>query len=179
MRIATLSAFLLATVVVPADLVRIDRGKITFEVPAGFNQLPQDVVDRKWPAKQAPRFVVGTEGGTTTIDYDLKPYQLPADKLPEVRKSFTKQFERVVPGIVWKRNEIVQLAGRKWICFEMTSTAVDTDIHNMTLMTGFEGQMLVFNFNSTREAFPRVEKALRKSMNSIRFGARGKKRKNR
>ncbi|NIP94170.1 MAG: hypothetical protein GWO24_12230 [Akkermansiaceae bacterium] len=73
----------------------------------------------------------------------------------------------------------MRLAGRKWIYFEMTSTAVDTNIHNMTLMTGFEGQMLVFNFNSTREAFPRVEKALRKSMNSITIGVPGKKRKKR
>ena len=50
---------------------------------------------------------------------------------------------------------------------EMTSNAVDTDIHNIMMLTGIDGKMLVFNFNSTREDFPRYEEELRKSLNSI------------
>lgn len=50
----------------------------------------------------------------------------------------------------------------------MTSSAVDTDIHNIMLITGIGEEMLVFNFNSTREEFPQVEKALRASIDSIK-----------
>jgi hypothetical protein len=37
------------------------------------------------------------------------------------------------------------------------------------LITGVKDQMLVFNFNSTKQEFPAVEAALRASMRSIRM----------
>ena len=161
----------------PADLVKLDGGKVTFEAPEGFKKLAQDVIDKKWPSKRGPAFVVGNEAATTTIAYDIKPFKVPADELPKVQKSFTDQFSRIIPGIAWKKNKIIKLAGRNWIYLEMTSNAVDTDIYNMMLVTGYEGKMLVFNFNSTKEEFPQYEKRLRKSLNSISFKAGAKKQK--
>ncbi len=54
----------------------------------------------------------------------------------------------------------------------MMSRAVDTDIHNIMLVTPFRGGMLMFNFNSTREEFPRMEGALRRSLESISLESR-------
>jgi hypothetical protein len=50
---------------------------------------------------------------------------------------------------------------------EMTSRAVDTDIYNIMFVTGYEDQMLVFNFNSTKEDFQQFEGKLRASLKSI------------
>lgn len=101
--------------------------------------------------------------------YDLKPHEIPQEALPEVQKSFTQLFKRIIPDIAWKKNEIIEHSGQKWLMMEMTSNAIDTDIYNIMLMTGFEGKMLIFNFNSTKEDFPKYEAELRASLNSIKL----------
>jgi hypothetical protein len=58
--------------------------------------------------------------------------------------------------------------GKQWIYFELISAAVDTDIHNIILMTSLNGKPLMFNFNSTKEEFPKVIKDLQASIDSIK-----------
>jgi hypothetical protein len=52
---------------------------------------------------------------------------------------------------------------------ETTSSAIDTDIYNIMMLTGYDNRMLIFNFNSTKEDFPKFEKALRASLASIQI----------
>ncbi len=111
-------------------------------------------------------FVVGNEDRSTTVACGLKPGPVP-DKLEGMLGEFEKVFNKAVPGIVWKERKIVEIKGHKWIYLEMTSTAVDTDIHNIMMVTGYKGKMLLFNFNSTKEDFPTMEKVLRQSLETI------------
>ena len=53
--------------------------------------------------------------------------------------------------------------------FEMTSFAIDTDIHNEMYLTAFNGKMLGFNFNSTVAQRDRYKDALKKSRDTIRI----------
>ena len=152
-----------------AEPIKVHDTKVTFDPPPSFKPVPQEIIDLKWPSKRAPQFVVGNESASTTVAYDLKPHQIPQDKLGEVQKSFTQLFERIIPGIRWKKNEIVEHSGQNWIFMEMTSRAVDTDIHNIMFLTGYQGKMLIFNFNSTKEDFPKFENSLRASLKSIKL----------
>ena len=150
-----------------ADPVRVGDSAASFEPPTGFRPLSQEVIDQKWASKRGPRFVVGNERATTTVAYDLKPNRIPQDRLHELQPVFEQVMERSVPGIRWVRKETIELAGQRWLFLELTSNAVDTDIHNIMLITGLGEQMLIFNFNSTRDEFPKVESALRASLRSI------------
>ena len=152
-----------------ADLIKVGDSEVTFAAPEGFKQLSKEHIAKKWPTDRAPVYVVGTPTGSTTVAYDFKPHQVPQEALPEVQKSFTQLFGRMIPGIDWKKNEIVEHAGQKWLLMEMTSNAVDTDIYNIMMLTGFDDKMLIFNFNSTKEDFPTYEAALRKSLKSIKL----------
>jgi hypothetical protein len=154
------------------DLIKVGDSGATFEAPEGFEPLSKDLISKKWPTDRAPGYAVGTPTGSTTVAYDLKPHQVPQDALPEAQKSFTKLFERMIPGLEWKKNEIVEHAGQKWLLMEMTSNAVDTDIYNIMILTGLGNRMLVFNFNSTKDDFPKYEAALRKSLKSIKLPKR-------
>ncbi len=167
-----LSTLLLATVWLSlafADPIKVGDTEITFEPPEGFKEVSQEIIDLKWPTNRAPKFVIGDESASTTVAYDLKPHQIPQDKLGDVQKSFTQLFERMVPGINWKKNEIIEHSGQKWIFMEMTSSAIDTDIYNIMFLTGFGDEMLVFNFNSTKENFAKYEASLRASLKSIKL----------
>lgn len=152
-----------------ADPIKVGDTEVTFEPPAGFKPLSKEIIAAKWPTNRAPAFVVGNESASTTVAYDLKPHLLPQDKLEEAKAAFTQLFDRIIPGIEWKKNEIIEHAGQKWISMEMTSNAIDTDVHNIMLVTGYKDRMLVFNFNSTKKDFPKFEDSLRESLKSIKL----------
>lgn len=152
-----------------ADPIKVGDTEVTFEAPEGFQPYSKEVIAIKWPTNRAPAYAVGIPSGSTTIAYDIKPHYIPQDDLPKAQKSFTQLFERIIPGIDWKKNEIIEHSGQKWLLMEMTSNAIDTDIYNIMLMTGFEGKMLVFNFNSTKKDFPKYEEELRKSLQSVKL----------
>ncbi len=152
-----------------AKQISIDGGMVTFDAPDEFTPLSQELISLKYPSSRAPKYVVGNKSGATTIAYDLNPNKIPPDQLNEARQAFTQMFPRMIPGLKWKENKIIDLAGRKWVYMEMTSHAIDTDIYNIMLFTGYKDQMLIFNFNSTKEEFQKYESALRKSLKSIQI----------
>ncbi len=169
MKIVTgILALLISSLCFAKEVQVADTG-ITFQAPDDFGALSQEILDFKWPHKRAPRWVVGNETGSTTIAYDLKPHDISAAPLEALMGDFTATFERVVPGVEWKKQEVIHLSGRDWIYFEVTSNAIDTDIYNIMLVTSYGKEMLVFNFNSTKEDFPQYEKALRNSVNTIKI----------
>jgi len=167
--IATLSILLFLVPLVFGETVSLDNGHITFETPDGFETVPEEVLKLKYPSSRAPKYVIGNKSAATTIAYDLKPNDIPQDQIDEVRAAFTQLFPRMIPNLEWIENKTIELSGRKWVYFEMTSTAIDTDIYNIMLFTGHKGQMLVFNFNSTKEEFKKYESALRKSISTIKI----------
>lgn len=75
----------------------------------------------------------------------------------------------MVRSIEWKKNEVVEIGGRKWIHFEATSSALDQDVCNIILITSHKGRLLMFNFNSTKAEFAKMEKMPRGSIQSIKI----------
>ncbi|MEM8954228.1 MAG: hypothetical protein AAGD22_08765 [Verrucomicrobiota bacterium] len=162
-----IAALLISSLSLSGETISLADGSITFEAPDDFKAVPQEIIDLKYPSSSAPKYVIGNESAATTIAYDLKPHDIPQDKIEEAKAEFVQMFPRVIPGLEWKEKKVITLSGRKWGYLEMTSHAIDTDIYNIMLFTGYKGQMLIFNFNSTKEEFPRYEKALRESLASI------------
>ena len=167
--ITSIIVFLSLASFVFGETISFENGHITFEAPDGFKSVPEEIIKIKYPRSGAPRYVIGNKSAETTIAYDLKPHDIPQDKIDEVRAAFTEMFPRMIPGLQWKENKTITLSGRKWGYLEMTSYAIDTDIYNIMLFTGYKGQMLLFNFNSTKEEFKKYEKALRKSIRTIKI----------
>ena len=168
-----LLASLLTSSVLPAAEVEIPGTKVRFEVPEGFTPLEQHEIDIKFPSKSAPRYVLGNERRTTTVAYDLKAVPITAEALEEQLDAIGDSMGRVIPGFVSIRREIREINGAHWAYFEMGSSAIDTDIHNIVLMLPYEGQMVVLNFNATKADFAALEAALRSSVASIRIGGEG------
>lgn len=148
-----------------AEAITLDEGRITFDAPDGFKPLPREIIAIKYPSSKAPKHVVGNESAATTIEYDIKQNSLPPEKLEKAKAMVVKTFTMLSPGIEWKEDKIIELAGRKWGYLEMISNK--TNLHNIMLFTGYKGRMLLFKINSTQDEFPKYEKALQESLQSI------------
>lgn len=169
-RLLSLFPVLLLAFTAHAGEVVTPDGAVTLTVPDGFTTLSADEIRQKWPTSASPpSFVVGNTERSTAIAYDLKANALPPKDLDKALKAFEGVFTRIIPGIVWKRRELTEIAGRQWIQLEFTSHAVDTDIHNVMLATSFRGRMLAMNFNSTKRDFAEMERPLRDSIASLRL----------
>jgi hypothetical protein len=168
-RIATVFlALWLYSSLATAARIDIPGTSASFESPENFTALTQDEINIKFPnGTSPPAFVVGNERRTTSVAYDLKPIAIKDENLEEVLTAFSAVFESQIKGLVWVERKIINKQGQRWLYLEMKSSAIDTNIHNIMLLTPHENKMLVFNFNSTAEEFPKLEAALRLSIESI------------
>ncbi|MEM7358935.1 MAG: hypothetical protein AAF431_07555 [Pseudomonadota bacterium] len=151
-----------------AKQISLPNSGVSFIAPDEFAPLSKEIMEIKWPSSRAPAWAIGNSSGSTTIAYDIKPNDISGAPLSEVMDSSEQLFDRMIPGIEWKERRILNLADQEWIFFEMTSNALDTDIYNIMLVSSYGKEMIVFNFNSTKEDFPKYEKQLRKSIESIK-----------
>lgn len=116
-----------------------------------------------------PNYAVGNEAGSTTIVYDYKA-DVTGATLPVLKCSLQQyliNLFRELNGL--KMRSLCLMVVKGGIMSGMTSNAVDTDIHNLLLVTILEDTLLMFNFNSVKYEFPQYEAALRESIESIRF----------
>lgn len=139
-----------------------------FNPPEGFDPLTADMLTRKWPTlKVPPQYAIGNDSGLTTIAYDFK--KNPDLSLDELMVGMIFTFNRVVDDIKWIDQGFIEIDGQEWIYLELTSNSADKNIHNMMLITEMGSELLMLNFDSTKEEFPLYEKALRASIQSIKI----------
>ena len=162
-----LSLIVMTAVTVHAETFYLDGQNISFDAPQGFTELSGEEIALKFPSSRAPQFVVGNEKRSTTIAYDLKQDRVQLSDLPDFKNAMIQMFNRIVPGIQWKQDQIVEINGREFVHFEFVSSAVDADIYNIMLTTSYQDRMLVFNFNSTVADFEAYEEQLRQTISTI------------
>lgn len=146
------------------------NGKASLILPKGFEPMDAETIGVKFPRGNPPKEVFSNERGKTSIAITVSEgARLPPEQLPEFRKYIESVMERMIPGLKWISREYTELAGRKWARLELMSNAIDTDIHNIILITSFEGMPLMFNFNSIKEEFAALSVELDKSIKSIKI----------
>ena len=142
-------------------------GRVSFAAPPGFTPLTAEELAQKFPAGSGPRQAVGNARRTTTIAYDLLNQRAPSTDLEAARKTFAGIYERAFPALKWVAREVRRLGDREWAYLEFTAPAADQEIHNIVMVSIYDGRVLMFNFNSTVKEFPSVERALRASIATI------------
>ncbi len=157
-----------------AATVSLAEAGLSFDAPPGFSPLNAEEMRLIYQTGLPPKYAVGSEARTTTIGYDLTDAAIRVDQLKEAKPAIESQIERTGSGFVWKQREIITLQGQPWISLECTyhgsdGEGTDIEFHDILLMTSRQGRLLRISFNSTQEEFPTIEKALRKSIQSIRF----------
>lgn len=155
--------------VIANERVALVDGRVSFIPPAGFKQLSKEEIAQKYFRGNPPQYVFANETLTTTVAVTFSNAKVSPEQLPEYKEAMEAMLPRLIPGLQWLKREIVELSGRKWFHLEMTSHAIDTDIHNHLYSTSFDGRALIFGFNSTVKEYPKMKEALEKSVQTIKL----------
>jgi hypothetical protein len=168
-------AFLVVTVFVSAQpILAVERfklgdGRVSFIPPAGFKQLTKEEIAKKYFRGNPPQYVFGNETLSVNVAVTFSNANVSSEQLPEYKEAMEELLPRLIPGLKWLKRELIEIDGRKWCHFELTSYALDTDIHNHLYSTSLDGKVLTFGFNSTVREYPQVKENLEESFRSIRI----------
>ncbi|TGK51141.1 hypothetical protein [Leptospira kanakyensis] len=168
-KILITATLLIFTIQLSAKTHTLDDGKISFEANDEFQAFSQEIIDKKYPSKRAPKFVIGTKSTKTSIGFDIKNNIIDEANLDDFRKGMSESFDKIIPGIVWIKNELININNKKFILFNFKSNAIDTQINNTMLITNYNGNMLIFNFNSTIDEYPNYKNEFNNIINSIKI----------
>jgi hypothetical protein len=139
-------------------------------LPDGFKAMSKEDINFKFGrngAAYAPEFAYSNERQNVSVAVGFRGNGIPASLLDELKSSMETQLERSIPGVEWLEREIITREGRRWIHLHLKAAAIDTGVVNDMYATIFEGQLLLFNFNSTIALYESHKEILRKSAQSI------------
>lgn len=152
------------------ERVQLKDGRVSFVLPAGFKPMSKEDINFKFGrngAAYAPEFAYSNERQNVSVAVGFNGSGFQAAQLDELKKFFEAQLERSIPGVEWIEREIITREGRRWIHLHLKAKAIDTGIINDMYATIFDGQLLLFNFNSTIAQYENYKESLRKSAQTI------------
>lgn len=161
--------FVFAQPIFAGERVTLGGGRVSFIPPAGFKRLTKEEIAKKYFRGNPPQYVFGNQSLSVNVAVTFSITKVSPQQLPEYKEAMEEMLPRLIPGLQWLSRELIDVEGRKWVHLEMTSYAIDTDIHNHLYSTSFDGKVLTFGFNSTVKEYPLVKETLEKSFRSIRL----------
>jgi hypothetical protein len=152
------------------ERVQLKDGRVSFVLPAGFKPMSKEDINFKFGrngAAYAPDFAYSNERQNVSVAVGFRGNGLPPIPLEELKKMMEAQLEKSIPGVEWIAREIITRNGTRWVRLHLKAAAIDTGVINDMYITVFEGQMLLFNFNSTIAQYESHKEILRKSAETI------------
>ena len=163
------TGFLFAQPVFAVERVTLGDRRVSFVPPAGFKQLTKEEIAKKYFRGNPPQYVFGNQSLSVNVAVTFSNAKVSPEQLPEYKEAMEEMLPRLIPGLKWLTRELIEVDRRKWFHLELTSYAIDTDIHNHLYSTSFDGKALIFGFNSTVKEYPEMKESLEKSFRSIKL----------
>jgi hypothetical protein len=152
------------------ERVQFKDGRVSFVPPAGFKPMSKEDINFKYGRKgaaYAPDFAYSNEPQNVSVAVGFRGEGLQLAQLEELKKFLEAQLESSIPGVEWIEREMITRNGTRWVRLHLKAKAVDTGIINDMYFTIFDGQLLLFNFNSTIAQHEKYKESLRKSAETI------------
>lgn len=127
------------------------NGRVSLLIPQQFTQMPDDILEIKYPSSRRPTEVLSDDSGSISLAFNHTNTVMESSDIPEFHRAISKMFHNLYPSAKWFRDEIIERNGRKFIVLELITPAMDTEIHNIMYGTSVDGRLLFIAFNTTIE----------------------------
>ena len=165
-----MGVLLLSTTALGLEAVPLLDGQLSFDTPLGFRAWTVEEIAQKYPNARPPQHVYANERGTVSIALTHSETAVAPAQLSRLQLAMEQLLPRTIPGLEWIAREMLEINGQPWVHFELTSFAVDTDIHNHMYLTSLDGRMLGVNMNSTVSEYDVSRDVLARSRDILRVG---------
>jgi len=142
-------------------------GKVLYSKPVNFAPMSKEMVDLKYPSLNQPDEVLSESTGAVSLAFSYTDNKVEVTDFEVFKTILKKSFSNLYPTAQWKRNEIINQNGSTFIVLEFTSTAIDTQIHNIMYGTSVNGRLMLISFNTTIEKVNKWLPVGKKIMSSV------------
>lgn len=119
-------------------------GKFSMKLPSHFEQLPEELVERKYPSIFRPKYVFANETGTIAFTFSLLDYPLMSDKVSDCILGFKAAIKRTNPANVFYDMKTISLGDSKLGYCEYLGYAVDDDIFYIIFVTPIGDEQFLY-----------------------------------
>ena len=167
---ALLSLLLIAASPTPIKLQKelILSNRIGILLPSGFESMPQEMINARYPSERRPDLVYTDETGAITLSFMHTVYKASPEQIDVYHSNFVSLFKSVYPTADWKGAEVKQINGQKVGYVEfITPAAADTRIYSLMFFTDVEGKFLLCTFRCDEEQHEYWMASAQQIMNSL------------
>lgn len=149
--------------------VQIPGTDVTFDLPAGFVRMPDDIRKLKYARGTPPQVVYSTPGPSWAVNiaFALSPRPLPGGHVQAFQQQAERTF-KAVPGVQWVGSDCRTVAGRQWCSVRFWIPGLDAPIYNDLRSTLVGGKLLLVTANASKARYPQDKAQLKAALDSLR-----------
>jgi len=143
--------------------------KVELKIPKGFEIMPEELIELKYPSERRPSLVYSNESGGINVALNWTEDKASQELIPPYKDNFVQAFKNMYPSADWKNSGIKMINGRKVGYLELVIPAIDTEIYNLMFFTDLDGKLLLCTFNCTKKSIHEWTPAAKEIMNSLKI----------
>lgn len=145
------------------------NGKLDLSLPKDFRLMGEEMLRLKYPSERRPTSVYTNTDGSVNIAVNHTQNSLKSDQLAEFHEDMEQMMKNLYPSAEWFRSELTTINGREFFVLEFRTPAIDTQIHNVMLVTSLDERMLLVSCNATVEVEDVWAATFKRIIQSIRI----------
>lgn len=111
-------------------------------VPELFEEMPKEIIDRKFPSKNSPKIVITSTDNLVSLAFDT--YDMDAESIERRVTGMRAYIKRISPSNVFFTEGIYELNNGMTVGhFDYRYPVIDGDVYNMTFITDLPDAKLI------------------------------------
>ncbi|VYT68570.1 hypothetical protein [Metakosakonia massiliensis] len=141
-------------------------GQATMVLPEGYVRMPQELLEKKYPASQRPKeaWYVESENGKVSIAFSVTKNVMSEAQIQQFAGMMKNQMKAFSPSI-----SDVTVNGKKMSRLEITTPAADGKIFNVMQLSSLDGKLLISSFNVTEDLKDKYTQAGKDALSTLDY----------
>lgn len=138
----------------------------TMVLPDGFVRMPQEMLEKKYPAAQRPKeaWYVESENGKVSIAFSVTENAISEAQIPQFAGMMKNQMKAFSPSL-----SDATVNGKKMSRLEITTPAPDGKIFNVMQFSSLNGKLLISTFNATEDLKDKYSQAGKDALSTLDY----------
>lgn len=146
---------------------RIFEEKFSVFIPDAFLEMPDYMVEEKYPSKYRPKIIYTNEDGSINISFNYKWDEIKPDEIKDCLIGFKSVIKRMNPAFTFYDIEEYFVEDLPMGYFDYRSYALDDDVYNILFVTAIDSRLLYGTFSCLFKQKDQLKLLALRMINSI------------